>query len=110
MKDEESAGSSPPEERDVRAGLLALAELIRRLEREGRLMSAIPLLLRKFGDLRQLLFSFEVRSTERLLPTETERERDSRRIVGEALQRCDEMIEEWERGWEPAEEDDGDEG
>jgi len=95
-RDHETGHDAHPEEERVRKALLAFADLIRRLEGEGRLPRATPLLLSRLGDLRRLLFEFEVRYTERLLPIEDPVERESRRIVREALEREREMLEAWE--------------
>ena len=108
MRDDETGhdAEAQPDEEKVRRALMAFADLIRRLEREGRLERATPLLLGRLGDLRRLLFEFEVRYTERLLPIEDPLERESRRIVREALEREREMLDEWEGG----DEEDGPEG
>lgn len=97
MGDDE-ARRRPPEDSDVVRGLSRFAELIRRLEEEERTLDAVPLLLKRLGDLRVLLFSYEVRTTERLLPVEDPDERESRRIVREALERKRRMIDEWGSG------------
>ena len=55
-----------PDHRDVRRALLGLSELIQRLEEEGKLLHATPYLLGKLGDLRHLLFAYEVRTTGRI--------------------------------------------
>lgn len=103
---------SAPDARQVRRAMRAFAELIERLDDEGRLLEALPLLLDRLGDLRRILFDYEVRATERLMPVEDDVERESRRVVREALERYEEMIEEWGEGWTPPEdgEEDGDEG
>lgn len=103
---------SAPDERQVRRAMLAFAELIERLDEEERLLEALPLLLDRLGDLRRILFDYEVRATERLMPVEDEAERESRRVVREAIERYEEMIEEWGDGWTPPEEpeEDPDEG
>jgi len=106
-RDHETGHDAHPEEERVRKALLAFADLIRRLEDEGRLQRATPLLLSRLGDLRRLLFEFEVRWTERLLPIEDPVERDSRRIVREALEREREMLEEWEAEAWPEEDGEG---
>ncbi len=96
-----------PDDRDVRRALLGLADLIRRLEEEDALLRAAPYLLGKLGDLRHLLFHYEVRTTGRLEPTDDPVERQSRQVVREALERYDEMVEEWgDGGWSPPEEGD----
>lgn len=97
---------SAPTEQQVRRALLAFGELIQRLEEEGRLLEAVPLLLQRLGDLRRIIFDYEVRATERLMPVEDPVERESRRVVKEALERYEEMIEEWGGGWRAPEEDD----
>lgn len=104
MSSEESAGSAP-DDRQVRRALLAFAELIARLEEEDRLLRAVPLLLERLGDLRRILFEYEVRTTERLMPVEDEVERESRRVVEEAIERYREMVEEWGEEWTPPGED-----
>lgn len=103
---EDPRDKGPPDAETVRAHLLHLANLIRRLEEEGALLRAIPLLLRRLGDLRRTLFDYEVRVTERLLPIEDPVERDSRRIVREARAHEEDLAEEWSR---PSERDDLDE-
>lgn len=93
-----------PDHADVRRALMGFSELVQRLEEEGRLLQATPYLLGKLGDLRRLLFSYEVRTTGRLEPTADPVERRSRNVVREAIERYEEMIEEWSSGWEPPEE------
>lgn len=101
----ESEGETPDREK-VRRVLLNFAELVQRLEEEGRLLRALPLLLTRLGDVRALLFDYEVRHTERLMPVEDPEEREARRIVREARERMEDLPEEWdEDGWEP--DDDG---
>ena len=78
---EDPGRARPPDAETVRAALLHFANLIRRLEEEGAVLRAIPLLLKRLGDLRQVLFDYEVRVTERLLPIEDPVERESRRVV-----------------------------
>lgn len=94
-----------PDHRDVRRALLGLSELIQRLEEEGKLLRATPYLLEKLGDLRHLLFSYEVRTTGRLEPTDDPVERKSRQVVQEAIERYEEMIGEWGDGWTPPDEE-----
>ena len=67
---DEERRSGPPSEERVRLELVLFAELIQRLERENRLAESLPFVLRRLGDLRRLLFDYEVRATERLLPIE----------------------------------------
>lgn len=92
-----------PQEGDLRRGLLGFADLIRRLEEDDRLVRNLPLILGRLGDLRRLIFEYEVRVTERLLPAESETERDSRRIVRDALERATDAADEWDTGWRPPE-------
>ncbi len=77
---------TPPTEDDVRRALLTFAELVQRLEADDRLLRTIPLVMGRLGDLRRMLFEYEVRVTERLLPTDDPTERESRRIVREAIE------------------------
>jgi hypothetical protein len=101
----EERGSGPPSEDRVRLELVLFAELIRRLESEGRLAEALPFILERLGDLRRLLFDYEVRATERLLPIEDPAERAARDLLREMEERHRRMIEEWGEGWTPDEED-----
>ena len=107
---EDPGRKGPPDADTVRAHLLHLANLIRRLEEEGALLRAIPLLLRRLGDLRQTLFDYEVRATERLLPIEDPVERDSRRIVREARAHEEDVADEWRRPLEIEDSDEDTEG
>jgi len=104
---DEPASDSPPTEERVRLELVLFAELIQRLESEGRLTRALPFVMNRLGDLRRLLFDYEVRGTERLLPLEDPAEREARRILRELEERKEEMLEEWQadEGWTP--DDDG---
>lgn len=99
---------APPSAERVRGELRAFARLLLRLEREDRLLRALPLVLRRLGDLRRLLFDYEVRSTERLLPVEDPVEREARRLVREAREREEEMVDEWGEGWRPEEPEEDD--
>lgn len=76
-------------ERALRARLLELAERIRALEGEGRLLERVPELLRRLGDVRSELFHYEVRVTY-----DTPEVAEHRRIVERAAQ-----------GWTPDEGD-----
>lgn len=60
--------------------LRELAERIRELDAGGRLLGAVPELLRRLGDTRSELFHYEVRSTY-----DTPEVAESRRIVDEAI-------------------------
>lgn len=96
----------PPSEDRLRLELVLFADLILRLDKENRLTEALPFVLRRLGDLRQLLFDYEVRATERLLPIEDPNERVARRVIREVEERVREMRDEWGDSWTP----DGDEG
>lgn len=91
----------PPTGDRVRVEMERFAELIRDLARRDALLSAVPFLIRRLGDLRSLLFDYEVRATERLLPVENPEEREARRIVREAEERLRVMKEEWSDHWTP---------
>jgi hypothetical protein len=103
---EEERRAGPPSEDRVRLELVLFADLIQRLETENRLTEALPFVLHRLGDLRRLLFDYEVRATERLLPIEDPDEREARRIAREVEDRKRRMIEEWDEPWTP----DGEEG
>ena len=83
--------------------MVLFAELIRRLEGKGRLTEALPFVLGRLGDLRRLLFDYEVRATERLLPIEDPAERAARKLLREMDEQHRRMIEEWGAGWTPDE-------
>ena len=96
--------------------LRKLARLIRALDREGLLLPRTGSLLRLLGELRQMIFAYEVRCTRNLLPDDDEslpdggsgeasgeggrrgsaspRPSDSERIVQEALERERELQDE----------------
>lgn len=86
----------PPTEQEVRAALVAFSDLVKHLEESQRLVGNLPLIMGRLGDLRRMLFEYEVRVTERLLPSEDPVERESRRIVREARDEEDDAQREWE--------------
>ena len=80
--------------------LRALADRIRGLDREGRLLEATPELLKQLGTIRSELFHYEVRLTY-----DTPEVAESRRIVEEAgppddatFDEPDDDEEPWRRG------------
>lgn len=99
----------------LRADLVRFARLLLRLDREGALLDRSVEIQETLGELRQKLFAWEVRATTRLLPPSPPtpaREwtaehdaddlvdpslMDSLRIVREALEREEELREEWDR-------------
>jgi len=103
---DEDRTDGPPSEERVRLELVLFAELIQRLEKEGRLAEALPFVLHRLGDLRRLLFDYEVRATHRLLPIEDAHERAARRLLEEMQERAKRMTEEWRDPEPPDEEDD----
>lgn len=90
-----------PEE--LAADLRRFAELILRLDAEGRLLEAAPGLLRVLGDLRAKIFAYEVRATGRLAPRPDEPDelREARRVIEDAIERAREAENEWGRPWSP---------
>jgi len=96
--DDQSQERRPPTPSEVRAALMAFSDMIRRFDAEGTLLRHLPLLMGRLGDLRHMLFEYEVRVTERLLPSEDPAERESRRIVREARERERESGDEWSGG------------
>jgi len=103
---EKQTRTGPPSEERVRLELVLFADLIRRLESENRLTDALPFVLSRLGDLRQLLFDYEVRATERLLPIEDPHEREARRLLREVEEQDRQMRDGWGDSWTP----DGEEG
>jgi hypothetical protein len=91
----------PPSEDRVRLELVLFADLVLRLEKEGRLAEALPFVLSRLGDLRRLLFDYEVRATERLLPIEDPNEREARRLLREVEESHRRMTDEWRDSWTP---------
>jgi len=92
---EEERRAGPPSEERVRLDLVLFADLIQRLEKEDRLATELPFVLHRLGDLRRLLFDYEVRATERLLPIEDPAEREARRMIREVEERVRRSAEEW---------------
>jgi hypothetical protein len=84
--------------RNLEAMLRALAERIRDLDRDGRLLNEAGELMRLIGDIRSELFHYEVRVTY-----DTPEIADNRRIVREALQ---EDEPKWHKSeWTPDEDE-----
>jgi hypothetical protein len=94
-ENEEERHAGPPSEERVRLELVLFADLIQRLETENRLAEALPFILHRLGDLRRLLFDYEVRATERLLPIEDPAEREARRLIREVEESVRRAREEW---------------
>ena len=97
-----------PEE--LRAELLRFADMIQRMDREQLLLRASPRILKALGELRQMLFAFEIRGALHLGDKHgpessaahggdpaTSLDLDSPRIVREALEREWELPGELER-------------
>lgn len=109
---------------ELRRHLVRVAKLILQLDEDGELLRAAPRLQKLFGDLRQKLFAYEVRSTANLGPDDESAGEDetvgeesvdslldeSLRVVREAIERQEELREELDSG-RPTDDDDGeDEG
>ncbi|HEX7089025.1 MAG TPA: hypothetical protein VF192_02745 [Longimicrobiales bacterium] len=88
---------------ELAADLRRFAELLLRLDSEGRLLEAAPNLLRILGDLRAKIFAYEVRATGRLAARAEEPEdvREARRVIEDAIRRAREAQSEWGRPWSP---------
>ncbi len=85
--------------RNLEAMLRVLAERIRELDREGRLLDGAGELMRLIGDVRSELFHYEVRVTY-----DTPEIAESRRIVQEAQQEDSEP--KWHKSeWKPDEDE-----
>lgn len=104
---------------DLRQHLVRIAKLILRLEEDGLLLQEAARLQKVFGDLRQKLFAYEIRSAAELGPAQEEEEEgeavdplmeESHRIVREAREREQELRDELGRGSPvPENEEDDDE-
>ena len=94
----------------LRAELLRFSELIQRMDRDEVLLRSSPRILKLLGDLRQMLFAFEIRGARYLggndLPGDADEsghatmagpEPESSRVVREALLREKELQDELER-------------
>jgi hypothetical protein len=80
--------------RNLEQLLRALADHIRLLDAEGRLLANPAELTRLLGDVKSELFHYEVRATY-----DTPEVADSRRIVNDAIKQS-EQEESWQRkGW-----------
>lgn len=90
---------------ELRHHLVRVAKLILRLDDEDELLRAAPRLQKLFGDLRQRLFAYEVRSAADLGPDEESRNDqaeesddplldESLRVVREAIEREEELRDE----------------
>ena len=99
----------------LRSELLRFARLLLTMEERGVLLEKSPTVLRLLGELRQMLFAYEVRGTRRLAPGEEgplesaagkeapekhddPATRESLRIVREALERERRLLEELGHG------------
>lgn len=100
-----------PEE--LRSDLIRFARLILQLEEEGGLLASAAEVQKLMGDLRRKLFAYEIRGTPKLgseeaeAPAETDPlVEESLRVVREALERQEEMIDDWIRPFSPDDDED----
>lgn len=108
----------------LRAELTRFARLVLKMEEQGVLPEKSPTLLKLLGELRQMLFAYEVRGTKRLAPPEgeaggageeaqpgssaaDEATRESLRIVREAVERERRFLEDLGKGLEEPGDDAG---
>lgn len=80
MTDEDEVYGTEREEA-LREMLRALARRVEELDRSGRLLTNVPELLRRMGDIRSELFHYEVRATY-----DTPEAAEHRKLVDEARQ------------------------
>lgn len=85
--------------RNLEALLRALAERIRELDRQGKLLAQAGELMKLTGDIRSELFHYEVRITY-----DTPEVAENRRIVSDAKEEKDSKWEKKE--WKPGEDED----
>ncbi len=92
---------------ELRSALVRYARLVLRRETEGTLLDSLPDLMQFLGELRQMVFAYEVRGTRRCEVKAGAAEEasvpdpallESLRVVEEALERAKELQEELERG------------
>lgn len=90
-------------EDQLREELVSFARLILLLDRKDALLDRSASVLRLLGELRRMVFAWEVRATDRNAPTQSRRPRapepllpdePSARIVREALEREEELRRE----------------
>ena len=91
---------------ELRSRLTSFARLVLKLEERGELLDRLPALMKLLGELRRMLFAYEVRCTGKLVPAEPDPDHeaedpgvdqeitDSLRIVEEALERERELQDE----------------
>ncbi len=80
--------------RNLEKLLRALADRIRELDAEGRLLANPAELTRLVGDVKSELFHYEVRATY-----DTPEVADSRRIVNEAIKQAEQGGTTWQSEW-----------
>jgi hypothetical protein len=85
--------------RNLEALLRALAERIRELDSQGKLLAQAGELMRLIGDVRSELFHYEVRATY-----DTPEVAENRRIVSEALRQQETTWEKTDRNWDEEDE------
>lgn len=95
----------------LRQNVLRLAQLIRKLDEEGKLLEASPRLIRYMGNLRAQLFEYEVRHTGRLLPRpeDVPEVLEAKRIIEEAARQMEESEQQSGRPWSPQDNEEEDE-
>jgi hypothetical protein len=95
----------------LRTELLRFAELIQRMDKDELLLRSSPRILKMLGELRQMLFAYEIRGARHLGGKDLPGDQDSPaasegptgidpaswRVVQEALQREKELQDELER-------------
>jgi hypothetical protein len=92
---------------ELRSQLVRYARLVLRREQDGTLLDSVPGLMQFLGELRQMVFAYEVRGARRIDSGSDSGETgsppdaslgESLRVVGEALERAKELQDELERG------------
>jgi hypothetical protein len=98
-------------ERELKSHLTRFARMVLRMESRGTLLDSLPDLMQFLGELRRMVFAYEVRGTRRDgdEPSPSSRDedrheeadptvRESLRVVEEALERARELQERLEGG------------
>lgn len=95
---------------ELRRQLVRFARLVLRREEKGTLLDSVPDLMQFLGELRQMVFAYEVRGARRSEPGAGRDAKapapdgsdpslsESLRVVNEAIERAKELQEELKRG------------
>lgn len=101
---------------ELRRQLVRYARLVLRRDEEGTLLDSLPDLMKFLGELRRMVFAYEVRGVHSSAGEGSSKEKkpppdptllESLRVVEEALERAKELQEQLERGFLADDSEDG---